>query len=551
MLRWLNSLTDSRPLGSPAGARKFATSLDRDLFAATDTVCALLRSFVLEADHIGAASALAVLELDERLDAVSQRLERDYLAASLQSHSLRERLWDAGYDWAMRFADAYQLLLMRQGVAPTGRLATELARVTTRFFVFRAMAYRYRLYRHEEWIPGIWRELNLAFRKVCDLGLDHVTVPVVAATPLNYAARAYATLLLLRLGNAGSYTPSQTHALFKKLEEMTFDVRLTARPSTDDGFALDLSGAEGLVPRHSVPAGGQYLFCDTTAIHARALSWLDQVEAREGGRASVTSGGPATASPLLALRSAVLRIDPEFKPLARASLRSNDRGRLAATHGLAKVTGALLFDPAVLASSLDGETYDYADAQEIETLGLLKPSTLKRLRRDLPPEASRLNMQFWHLRDRSDTGYRCVMPNTANQKIRLRDVAVLTEEGPEAGWQIATVVRLLKLPAGHIELGLQVLSREPETIELRSLRSRQGLYRDNDSTEVASPPFKAIRLKSGFFGRPIMGMSWIMNTADYQAGVIYESLGSSRRYEASEVVSEGADWVWVRPNELS
>lgn len=72
-------------------------------------------------------------------------------------------------------------------------------------------------------------------------------------------------------------------------------------------------------------------------------------------------------------------------------------------------------------SSIEGDTYEYADALEIETIGTLKASTLKRLRRDLPPDAARLNLQFWHLRDRSDTGFRCVVPNTSTQQLRLRD----------------------------------------------------------------------------------------------------------------------------------
>ena len=48
-----------------------------------------------------------------------------------------------------------------------------------------------------------------------------------------------------------------------------------------------------------------------------------------------------------------------------------------------------------------------------------------------------------------------------------------------------------------------------------------------------------------------MGASWIMSAVDYQAGVTYEVQGSQRRYEASELISEGSDWVWVKPNELS
>ncbi len=551
MLRWLASLTDSSPLGSVGGARKFAASLDRDIFSATDAVCVQLRAFVSEAESRESLAAAPLLELDARVDATTSRLERDYLAASLQSHSLRERLWDAGYDWAMRFADAYRVVLMRESASVAGRAATEFARVAARFFWFRTMAYRFRLYRHEEWIPGIWAETHQVFRKTCDLGVDHVIVADIGnAGQPTFPARAFSVLLLLRVGNAGGYTPSQIHALYRKIEEFTHDIRLTARPTSDGGFAINLSGTDGLVPRHSVPQGGQYLYCDTTAVHARALAWLDQVEAEDGGR-NVTLGGSLSQNPLLALRSAVLRIDPEFKPLARASQRSDDRGRVAATYGVNKVATAISFDPGLLAASVDGDNYEYADALEIETIGTLKASTLKRLRRDLPPDAARLDLQFWHLRDRSDTGFRCVMPNTSTQRLRLRDIAVVTEEAPAAGWQLATIVRLLKLPAGHIELGLQVLSRDIDMVELRTLRSRQGLYRDNAATMVASAVFKAIRLKSAFFGRPIMGATWIMNTVDYQASVVYEVQGSGRRYEASEVISEGSDWVWVRPNELS
>ena len=549
MLRWLNHLTDSRPLGSVGNARKFVASLDRDIFTAADAVCGQLRAYLNDPEHEASVNPAPLFELDLRTEAMTIRLERDYLAASLQSHSLRERLWDTGYDWAMRFADAYRLILMREAASVAGRSASEFARVAIRFFYFRAMAYRFRLYRHEEWIPAIWVETHLVFRKACDLGVDHVVVADPSTGLMSYPARAFAALALLRLGNAGGYTPSQINVLFKKIEEFTHDLKLTARAANESGFAINLAGAEGLVPRHSVPQGGQYLYCDTTVIHARALAWLDQVESEDGGR-NVTLGGSLSQNPLLSLRSAVLRIDPEFKPLTRASTRNDDHGRVAATYSVGKVAVAIAFEPGMLAASLEGENYDYADALEIETLGTLKDSTMKRLRRDLPPEATRLNLQYWHLRDRSDTGFRCVVPNTSTQRLRLRDIVAVTEESPAAGWQVAAIVRLLKLPAGHIEIGLQVLSREVDSIELRTLRPRQGLYRESMATMVASASFKAIRLKSSFFGRPIMGSSWILSAADYQAGVTYEVQGSQRRYETSELISEGSDWVWVKPNEL-
>ena len=107
-------------------------------------------------------AASPLLELDARLEATTTRLERDYLAASLQSHSLRERLWDSGYDWAIRFADAYRAILMRETASVAGRAATEFARVAARFSgsarwltASASIAMR--------WIPGIWAETHQVF----------------------------------------------------------------------------------------------------------------------------------------------------------------------------------------------------------------------------------------------------------------------------------------------------------------------------------------------------------------------------------------------------
>ncbi len=547
MLRWLTSLTDQRPLGSTSGARKFAAALDRDVFTAAEKVSELLRSYSAEIEGGDELDPSPLVELDRLLVETTLRLERDFLAASSQAHSLRNRLWEAGYEWAMRFADAYRLALQSATTGANPKLANVLARVAVGHIHYRAMGYRYRLYRHEEWIPGNWRELNQQFKRMCELGLDHRPIAESADGQPQYAARAYVTLLLLRLGNAGSYVPVQTRQLWDKLVEMSYDARMTARPAADGGFVVDLSGSEGLQPRHSVPQGGHFLFCDTSAIYQRMTGWLDQAE-RDTSASTQTQGNSMTAS-INALRSAVLRIDPDFKPLERASQRNTDRGRLAAVYGLQRCAIALAFDPGSLVGSIEGESYGYADAHEIQTLGLLRESTMKRLRRDLPPETSKIDLQFWHLRDRSDTGYRCVIPSATGQNIRLRDVAAIAEDESKDGWQLAMVVRLLKLPAGHIELGLQVLTREADSIELRVLRSKPNLY-GATTTLSTSTPFKVLRLKGAFFGRPIMDQSWIVATQDYSAGSVYEAVGTGRKYEANTVIAEGSDWIWVQPTEI-
>jgi hypothetical protein len=551
MLQWFKSFSDSSPLGSAANARKFVAALDRDLFAAEAKASALLRDFVADAgDPVAiAARAPAVLAVQEAFYESIQRLERDYLAASHQTHSLLGRLWDAGYGVAMRCADASRVVLMSLKSAPDAKLQQQYAQLAVCYFNARAMAYRYRLYRHEEWVPNNWRELHDVFRKLCDIGLDHVPVTTVGEKQPTHAAHAFVAVLLLRLGNAGGYMPTQTFTLSQKMREASFDARLTARPMNESGFVVDLSGTDGFVSRSAMAEGGHFLFCDTSAIYGRMMSWLDAVDTQPVD--GQPTQGAGAGNPILALRSAVLRVDPEFKPLARASQRNTDQGRVAAVSGIARSAGVLNYGPRVLMSTLGGTAYGYADALEIQTLGMIKDSTIDRLRQDLPPEAAKLKLGYWHLRDRSDTGFRCVLPHTDDANVRLRDIAVVSEEEPHTGWQVAIVARLLKLPANQIELGLQVLTRDAGPLELRTLRTRPGMYRDNDPTLGVSAAFKGIRLKGAFFGRPIMDMSWIMATSDYNAGLIYEMVGSNRRYEARNVIAEGSDWIWVQPSEFS
>ena len=84
MLRWLQSLTDPRALGSVAGARKFAGALSGELFADATAVGAELRRFAIDDSLHTAASMAPLLAFDRQLADTGARLERDYIAASLQ-----------------------------------------------------------------------------------------------------------------------------------------------------------------------------------------------------------------------------------------------------------------------------------------------------------------------------------------------------------------------------------------------------------------------------------------------------------------------------------
>ena len=548
MLDWFSALRDPYSLASPAQARKFAAELDRDLFAAASAISAELRHFRQEQRRREARNFAALLTLDDAVRPVRMRIEQDFLAASHSRHSLRDRLWETGYELAQRFSEAHACAFAGGGGAHMQREAATFAAAAVRLLAHRTAAYRYRLYRHEEWVPASWREINSHFRAICDSGLESVATSLGTSRSTS-AAATFCVLQLLRLANAGSYTPHQTFALWQKLSEFSKGLRLTPRPSSEAGFVIDLNSGDGLQPRSMLQQGGQYLFLDTTEIFQRMCAWLDELDRLTAAQSSQGSVDPRSPVALLGLRSAVLRIDPDFKPLTRASQRNDDRGRLLAALTIRAAASALAHDPRVIAASLDG-TRGQLNDNELITMGYIRTSVLKRLRKDLPPDLARLDIRFWHRRDRSDTGYRAIVAHAGEMKIRLRDVVLLSEDPPNVGWQIAIVVRLLKLPAGHVELGLQVISRDAETIDLAAIRTAGDIYGGDVPTISLGTTFRAIRLRSAFYGKPVMGATWILPLSEFAPGTQYSAVVSQRRYELHQVLAEGADWIWVKPTEI-
>lgn len=547
MLDWFSTLRDSHPLASAAQARKFAAKLDRDLFAAAEAISRELRQFRQDTQRRDTRNFAALLALDEEVRPIRSRIEQDYLAAAHSRHSLRDRLWEAGYDLAQRFAEAYLTHFGEGARLRTQRNPAVYAQVAARLLAHRTTAYRYRLYRHEEWVPSAWREINTAFRAICDLGLDAVAIPLEKGRVTN-ATVSFCVLQLMRLANAGSYTPHQTFALWQKLTEYSDELRLTPRPLIEEGFFIDLSTEEGLQPRQRLGQGGLYLFLDTTGLFQRLNRWLEELDRAARATTSPGTHDPDSPAALLALRSAVLRFDPDFKPLARASQRNPDRGRLLAALGLSSASTAVAHDPRVIAASLEGTAVE-AVGMELHTLGYIRSSVLQRLRKDLPPNLSRLNIRFWHLRDRSDTGFRAVVPASGELRVRLRDLVLVSEDAPSVGWQVAIIVRLLKLPGGHVELGLQVISRDAEPIDLACVRSTSDIYGGDTPTISLGATFKALRLRTAFQAKPILDATWIVPLSEYTAGAQYGSIASRRLYEIREVLAKGADWIWVKPTE--
>ena len=310
-------------------------------------------------------------------------------------------------------------------------------------------------------------------------------------------------------------------------------MRLTSQPMSDTGFAINLSGHDGFdATAHDATRVDS--FCTwTPRPFTPALSWLDRLESGDSGR-NVTLGGSLFRRTSCWRRGAVLRIDPEFKPSrAPVSAPMTTGGWQRPTAWRVSRRHRVRSGAARLHAGRRRKQYDYTgragDRNHPARCVVHAQTGCGRIYRP----GGRLNLQFWHLRDRSDTGFRCVVPSTSSQQLRLRDIAVVTEEAPGGGLAGGNH-RPPAQAAGwtHRTRFAGVFARA-EMIEMRSLRTRAGAVSQQRGDAGGEPDVQAIRLKSAVLAARIMGSSWIANTADYQAGALYEVQGSGRRFEAS------------------
>ncbi|MFN3629100.1 MAG: hypothetical protein ACK4XK_03425, partial [Casimicrobiaceae bacterium] len=142
MLDWFSRLRDSHPLASATQARNFASKLDRDLFASAEAISRVLRQFQQDTQRRDTRNFAALLALDEAVRPIDARIEEDYLAAAHSRHSLRDRLWEAGYDLAQRFAEAYLTHFGEGTRQRTQRDPATYAQVAVRLLSHRTTAYR-------------------------------------------------------------------------------------------------------------------------------------------------------------------------------------------------------------------------------------------------------------------------------------------------------------------------------------------------------------------------------------------------------------------------
>jgi hypothetical protein len=551
MFDWFSRSKVANPLVSVNGGKDWVRECGQlDPLVAAGELSVLLQRVAHDADEATPDWITGLVAADDALANVERALRKDYLACLATQNRQHEKIWDAAYRLTSRYFEAYVALAKHapkwvQGRTPKSLLAQMMARAIR----YRELSYRYRLFRHEEWPPGTWLSVHQHFANACELQLENVTIGQeestgVPASPIT-AAREYIRLLLMKLCFSGNLVPSELEELAEHIRDGAGELNLTLNPRAEHGFYVDLSQPFGLRFLNRSVSGGQFLYLDTSAVCDRFKALLSSAEAR-----LANANDPAVkrtlSSQINIFSAAAARVDPEFKPMLRTSPRVADRSPIWATVGVVSMVAALTSTREALMQTISEGTI-YGNGDEMSTFGFVRQSTIATYR----PQAyasmgGGAAIHRWELRDRSDTGFRCVASSEQSATMQLGTIVAVNDDGMSE-WNITTVVRIVRGSAGYTELGLRTISRTPVGVEIQPLNTT--LAPNSMRMDGARPAMSVtgLVLRNAFLDTPIFPPTVILNRRDYEANAKYRIVQGDKTdlVLVTDLIEEHNDWVWV------
>jgi hypothetical protein len=488
------------------------------------------------------------LTADRAFVEVSDRLRVDYLNCPSTNQRLKDNLWHVGYLLSTRFIDAYTSLLSHLPEwASKRQQQPQCASCFCRLFAHREMAYRFRLFRHEEWVANTWLDIHKHFRLACDLQLEGINTELksskIAGNIETTIVGEYLRLLLLKLCFNGSLTDVQIEMLTAQLHDGSNMLHLTIRPTVESGFYVDLSQAQGLKFRNKSTLDGHFLYLDTSPLCDRFKALLASAEERIKNTTDETALKELNHR-IAIFKSASARVDPEFKPMLRQSPRSEDRSRIYVGLGLNTILSTIT-QAQSKKQNPNPDTDVYHPVTQIPLYGFQQnhARTLNA--------ANSAALQIWDLRDRSDIGYRCLLNGNdeLTGQLKLGNLICVNDESMSE-WQICIITRIMKMAAGRIECGLKVISREMFSGEIRRFRvgasNEAGVLINGENQSRLTSASDALFLKTAFLNTPILQPTVIMKTADFNPRSRYQMTNHrhTQIIELSEVIQEEDTWVW-------
>lgn len=500
----------------------------------------------------GARRTPSVLAAVFRVDAQSTSLVRtlmtQYAEIASRSPMLENQLWRALFDLTQGFLACYAAFA-REIVDHTHhtRWQTLVPELLAREIVHLGYDAKIRLYRCEPWMPAKWAELHAVFTRACSLQLERQPLSLASEAGSTTIEREYLATLLLQQTSPGNLTPRQIEWVASRLGEWCRPMRFTLEPQTAATFYVDLASSTGLKRRSVGALEGRILFVDTRPLHALLLQNRIELENALRGAPRTERTAPQRRQ-LDLLITLVVRVDPEFKPLARRGERIPASGSVDAIVGFSNISTFLADEKTLRAPDFDSRR-SFANTMDLATFGRtrMQPDTRDDVvRRRLAAFAAPGGP--WEIRDVSVSGFRLFAPTSVASDVTLGMLVAVHRRG-EYSWALGIIRRMRRLSAHSAEIGLQLIASAltgANMIEQRKARDADYSV-DGEQDPLSGRRFGCLLLSySRRVGEPPV-QSLIIPPVAYQAAKRYtlETMHSVSTIRYGRLLEHHTDWVWT------
>jgi cyclic-di-GMP-binding protein len=556
-----SSYKDDYPLASP---RALEAWLERQpvnsLLRLQEEAVELLKRLPIGQHKPEQSLIQAVFLFDDRLANLRVTLTAQYVASARNSTALEARLWNAMYGLVTAFISAYEYLLKESARHISERKwKANLPSLLGRLIYYRGLDGKFRLFRHEQWIPGRWRELHANYALACanqvekiPLRLDNVEQTSRKLTIEEY----YLRVLLQQLINTGNVTPPQIDWAVAQLPVWARGADLSPTPKTSEGFFIDLSSGDGLRRRAKSMVDGQFLYLDPTVLHTRivqnVMAVRDDIESAPADGRRVLEEQIDVMNKLAPCYSLV------FKPYPRRANRANKSGSARAVFGFKSICKTLAEIDAERARLAEhGGSYSYSETASMYVYGFISEEANKRRERD-KKEATPPQREYGEpclLVDRSATGC-CLLAAVSQVAPTELGTLIALREDKDGPWELGIVRRIRKLTAAQIEIGAQLIASSVSRVSLRVERfagqEKSGYSVDGVDSPALGTRVDGLYLESVLDSSVPAGRTLVLPAAEYKPThqMIIEDGSEAFGVLLRKALERQPEWIWAETDML-
>lgn len=434
MVMKLFSSRPDHPLGDAKELKRVLAELPPDnSFRAVDEVYGWFESLQLANDFRVDHFFDVVRQLDEAAQSHVRRLSRDYLHSPQLSKSDERRLWSMCYNYWGEVSSLYARCIERAHKNPKDKgseaLKSSLPLAAARLLAARATQLKWVEYRYGPIGEDLWRGLGQSYLAAEAAGYSQKPVQLYPAQPvLTSVDQQYLQALMFCASSMDSLMPIEIELADRLIAH--FQPAFVFSNACLPGSVYWVDAAGGLSPARLVRQPGRLsptlrFFSPGTAL--QALSELMRIVERGDVPADLNLGGEYPAKVLLpVLRHLALYWAPE--PPQREHPRHAVKTRIAVLHG---------FDDCFTVFAGD----------------------VARLGKERTAES-------WVVENVSLGGFAAGVDDQCGAWLKIGALLSMQPEGGE-NWVLGVVRRYNKDSDAHATVGIQALSRQAQSIELR------------------------------------------------------------------------------------